>query len=126
MNDTRSLESISSLPSTHRKFKITIDLNIDQPGTVVINDGQERKRSIKQKAKKRKEEEKRIQAQKQIEEHEKKAEEEKRIEILKQQLTKAQSQVSAYEELRVMEFQMWKAKMDHYEETIRALKSGSA
>ena len=99
---------------------------MDQPGTVVINDRQERKRSIKQKAKKRKEEDKRIQAQKQIEEHEKKAEEEKRIEMLKQQLTKAQSQVSAYEELRVMEFQMWKAKMDHYEETIRALKSGSA
>ena len=83
--------------------------NMPSPGTVVINERQERKRSIKQKAKKRKEEEQRIQAQKQIEEHEKKAEEEKRIEMLKQQLTKAQSQVSAYEELRVMEFQMWKA-----------------
>ena len=101
-------------------------MNINQSGNVVINERQEkrRKRSIKQKANKRKEEEKRIQ--KQIEEHKKKAEEEKGIEMLKQQLTKAQSQVSAYEELRVMEFQMWKAKMDHYEETIRALKSSSA
>jgi hypothetical protein len=48
----------------------------------------------------------------QLEEQEKKAEEEKKVDSLKQQLTRAQSKVVAYEELRVMEFQMWKAKMD--------------
>jgi hypothetical protein len=61
----------------------------------------------------------------QLEEQEKKAEEEKKVDSLKQQLTRAQSKVVAYEELRVMEFQMWKAKMDRYEETIRVLKSTS-
>jgi hypothetical protein len=61
----------------------------------------------------------------QLEEQEKIAEEKKKVDSLKQQLTRAQSKVVAYEELRVMEFQMWKAKMDRYEETIRVLKSTS-